>query len=96
MNNVAFLQIPSSLLNRDEVKNKYVIVKVKFGNYHEEERTVMVSFHSGYIFIQTDKPIYNPGAEGEAFSQIFYKPWDTFTIGNYAGEHKGLVMDKTK
>ncbi|XP_051940569.1 complement C3-like, partial [Hippocampus zosterae] len=57
------LQIPSSPLNRDEIKNKYVIVKVKFGNYHEEERTVMVSFHSGYIFIQTDKPIYNPGDE---------------------------------
>ncbi|XP_019717281.1 A.superbus venom factor 1-like [Hippocampus comes] len=57
-------RIPSGLLNRDEIKNKYVIVKVKFGNYHEEERTVMVSFHSGYIFIQTDKPIYNPGDEG--------------------------------
>uniref|UniRef100_A0A0E9WB66 Arrestin-like N-terminal domain-containing protein n=1 Tax=Anguilla anguilla TaxID=7936 RepID=A0A0E9WB66_ANGAN len=21
----------------------------------------MLSFHSGYIFIQTDKPLYNPG-----------------------------------
>ncbi|XP_037103939.1 complement C3-like isoform X2 [Syngnathus acus] len=57
------VQIPSDPLNRDETKNKYVIVKVKFGDHHVEERTVLVSFHSGYIFIQTDKPIYNPGDE---------------------------------
>ncbi|KAM9363777.1 venom factor-like [Symphorus nematophorus] len=55
------LQIPSNSLNREEKKNKFVYLKVNFGGLHSEERIVMVSFHSGYIFIQTDKPIYNPG-----------------------------------
>lgn len=41
-------------------------LKVDFGNYHSEERVMMVTFQSGYIFIQTDKPIYNPGDIGEA------------------------------
>ncbi|XP_077379564.1 complement C3-like isoform X2 [Festucalex cinctus] len=57
------VQIPSDPLNRGDTKNKYAILKVRFGDHHEEERTIMVSFHSGYIFIQTDKPIYNPGDE---------------------------------
>ena len=29
------------------------------------EKTVMVSFQSGYIFIQTDKTLYTPGSKGE-------------------------------
>ncbi|XP_065808700.1 complement C3 [Labrus bergylta] len=55
------IQLPSDLLNRDEKKNKFVHLSVSFGDFHTEERLLMVSFHSGYIFIQTDKPIYNPG-----------------------------------
>ncbi|XP_051801045.1 complement C3-like [Acanthochromis polyacanthus] len=54
-------QLSSENLNRDEKKNKFVYLKVNFGSFHSEERVLMVSFHSGYIFIQTDKPIYNPG-----------------------------------
>ncbi|XP_045902795.1 venom factor-like isoform X2 [Micropterus dolomieu] len=55
------IQLPSNQLNREEKKNKFVHLKVNFEGFHYEERVLMVSFHSGYIFIQTDKPIYNPG-----------------------------------
>ncbi|XP_034756642.1 complement C3-like isoform X2 [Etheostoma cragini] len=55
------IQLPSDRLNREEKSNKFVYLKVVFEGYHSEERVLMVSFHSGYIFIQTDKPIYNPG-----------------------------------
>ncbi|XP_035515263.1 venom factor-like [Morone saxatilis] len=55
------IQLPSDRLNREEKTNKFVYLKVTFGGFHSEERILMVSFHSGYIFIQTDKPIYNPG-----------------------------------
>lgn len=60
-------QLPSDRLNRDEKKNKFVYLRVDFGGLHSEETVLMVSFHSGYIFIQTDKPIYNPGDTGENF-----------------------------
>lgn len=59
------LQLPSDNLNRNEKNKKFVFLRVNFGGFHSEERTLMVSFHSGYIFIQTDKPIYNPGDTGE-------------------------------
>ncbi|XP_012771234.3 complement C3b.1 [Maylandia zebra] len=55
------IQLSSDLLNREEKKKKLVNLKVTFGGFHVEKRLLMVTFHSGYIFIQTDKPIYNPG-----------------------------------
>ncbi|XP_029284184.1 venom factor-like [Cottoperca gobio] len=55
------IQLSSKHLKREEKTNKYVYLKVDFGVHHSEERVLMVSFHSGYIFIQTDKPIYKPG-----------------------------------
>ncbi|XP_056135701.1 complement component c3b, tandem duplicate 2 [Lampris incognitus] len=55
------IQLGSEMLDRNERTNKFVYLKVNFEGYHTKERVMMVTFHSGYIFIQTDKPIYNPG-----------------------------------
>ncbi|XP_036805105.1 venom factor isoform X1 [Oncorhynchus mykiss] len=58
------IKLPSKRLvkgNEESSRNQYVYVKAEFGGYHEAEQVVMVSFHSGYIFIQTDKPLYKPG-----------------------------------
>ncbi|XP_034092136.1 complement C3-like isoform X2 [Gymnodraco acuticeps] len=55
------LQLSSNRLEREEKKNKFVYLKVDFVGHHSMEKILMVSFHSGYIFIQTDKPIYKPG-----------------------------------
>ncbi|XP_074550629.1 venom factor-like [Halichoeres trimaculatus] len=55
------IQLPSDTLNREEKENKFVYLRVDFQGLHVIERVMMVTFHSGYIFIQTDKPIYNPG-----------------------------------
>ncbi|KAL1005735.1 hypothetical protein UPYG_G00063310 [Umbra pygmaea] len=57
------IKLPSDRLDKgvDSSRNQYVYLTAEFGTYHVAEHVVMVSFHSGYIFIQTDKPVYNPG-----------------------------------
>lgn len=55
------IRLPSGDLKPEEKQEKFVYLKVIFEGFPAEERLMLVSFHSGYIFIQTDKPIYNPG-----------------------------------
>uniref|UniRef100_A0A8C3XR66 Anaphylatoxin-like domain-containing protein n=1 Tax=Chelydra serpentina TaxID=8475 RepID=A0A8C3XR66_CHESE len=50
----------------------YVVVQAKFPQ-QILEKVVLVHFHSGYIFIQTDKTIYTPG------STVLYR---IFTVGH--------------
>ncbi|ROI28680.1 Complement C3 [Anabarilius grahami] len=57
------LQINPNLLKKKS-KNSVRLV-VEFGSFDEAEKIIMVSFRSGYIFIQTDKPVYNPGDTGQ-------------------------------
>ncbi|XP_016386615.1 complement C3-like [Sinocyclocheilus rhinocerous] len=54
------IEIDPNLLQSDG-KKKYVKLVAQFSRFHRTERVLTVSFRSGYIFIQTDKPVYNPG-----------------------------------
>uniref|UniRef100_A0A8C2IYK5 Uncharacterized protein n=1 Tax=Cyprinus carpio TaxID=7962 RepID=A0A8C2IYK5_CYPCA len=55
------IEINPNLLLSEMKKNKYVTLVAQFGSLHKAEKIIMLSFRSGYIFIQTDKPVYNPG-----------------------------------
>ncbi|XP_033029165.1 A.superbus venom factor 1-like [Lacerta agilis] len=46
---------------KDLKQNQYVTVQASCPRF-TLEKVVLVSFYSGYIFIQTDKPIYTPGS----------------------------------
>ncbi|XP_056311766.1 complement C3-like [Danio aesculapii] len=45
----------------DNEKKQYVYLQAHFPSV-TLEKVVMVSFQSGYLFVQTDKPIYTPGS----------------------------------
>uniref|UniRef100_A0A8C3HQN5 Complement C3 n=1 Tax=Chrysemys picta bellii TaxID=8478 RepID=A0A8C3HQN5_CHRPI len=63
---------PASGHPKDTKKAQYVVVKATFPQ-QTLEKVVLVHFHSGYIFIQTDKTIYTPG------STVLYR---IFTVGH--------------
>ncbi|XP_073699792.1 complement C3-like [Garra rufa] len=54
------IEIDPNVLQPDG-KKKYVKLVAQFSSFHRAERILPVSFRSGYTFIQTDKPVYNPG-----------------------------------
>ncbi|KAM4676612.1 complement C3 [Discoglossus pictus] len=58
--------IPSKELLKDPKIKQYVYVSVR-SPVCPLEKVVLLSFHSGYIFVQTDKTIYTPG------SQVLYR-----------------------
>ncbi|KAM5171782.1 A.superbus venom factor 1-like [Mantella aurantiaca] len=58
----AKVTISSKDILRDPKRKQYVSVEVKSKNtLCHVQKNVLLTFHSGYIFIQTDKPIYTPG-----------------------------------
>lgn len=42
------------------------------------EKVVLVSFQSGYIFIQTDKTLYTPNSKGESITYHCFRLYVTF------------------
>ncbi|XP_052049729.1 complement C3 [Apodemus sylvaticus] len=66
------VKIPASKEFNSDKGHKYVTVVANFGAT-VVEKAVLVSFQSGYLFIQTDKTIYTPG------STVFYR---IFTVDN--------------
>ncbi|XP_053155967.1 venom factor-like isoform X1 [Hemicordylus capensis] len=53
--------VPAKDMQKNSKNNQYVIVQATSPQF-TLEKVVLVSFHSGYIFIQTDKTIYTPGS----------------------------------
>ncbi|XP_040272011.1 A.superbus venom factor 1-like [Bufo bufo] len=62
------LTIPSNRLEKYTNRKQFVYVTVKSAAC-SLEKVVLVNFQSGYIFIQTDKPIYTP--ESKVLYRIF-------------------------
>ncbi|KAF3837475.1 hypothetical protein F7725_004939 [Dissostichus mawsoni] len=56
------IMIPAGDFSKDPSIKQYVYLQAQFPD-RLLEKVVMVSFQSGYIFIQTDKTIYTPTAE---------------------------------
>ncbi|XP_067115054.1 complement C3-like [Osmerus mordax] len=57
-------------INMDDRQKQYVYLEARFPT-GTLEKVVLVSFQAGYIFIQTDKPIYNPGTTAFQSGYIF-------------------------
>ncbi|XP_063787102.1 A.superbus venom factor 1-like isoform X3 [Pseudophryne corroboree] len=55
------LMIPSTNLIAEPGKKQFVYVTVKSPRCNLE-KVVLVTYQSGYIFLQTDKPLYTPGS----------------------------------
>ncbi|XP_039204821.1 venom factor-like isoform X1 [Crotalus tigris] len=55
------IKIPAEELDKDFRKNQYVVVQVTAPGVNLE-KVVLLSYQSGFVFIQTDKGIYTPGS----------------------------------
>ncbi|KAM4706828.1 complement C3-like [Discoglossus pictus] len=55
----AHVKIPFRYYPRDSEEKQYVVVQAKCNDF-DLEKAILVSPNTGYIFIQTDKPIYTP------------------------------------
>ena len=60
----------SLLKSSDKGAPPYLMLVCDFGGQRKRELArVLVSKHKGYIFIQTDQPIYNPNQKGKMVQQ---------------------------
>ncbi|KAG1955857.1 complement C3-like [Pimephales promelas] len=81
------IKIPSDrdYFSDDPLEKQYVYLQAQFPS-HTLEKVVMVSFQSGYIFVQTDKPIYTPA------STVQYRIF-SLTPGLKPLEHAGIAVE---
>ncbi|XP_075062645.1 venom factor-like [Mixophyes fleayi] len=57
----AKIKIPAQDLQKDPKRKQYVTIFIKSPTC-TMEKNILLSYYSGYIFIQTDKTIYTPGS----------------------------------
>ncbi len=62
-------QIPAQEFTEDPNIKQNVYLQAQFPN-RLLEKVVLVSFQSGYIYIQTDKTLYTPGNKGESSATL--------------------------
>ncbi|XP_067258551.1 complement C3 isoform X1 [Chanodichthys erythropterus] len=82
----------------DPLEKQYVYLQAQFPS-STLEKVVMVSFQSGYIFVQTDKPIYTPA------STVNYRvfsltpdqhPFDGVSVSVDIMNPQGITLDRDK
>ncbi len=84
-----WFQIPVGDFSKDPNVKQYVYLQAQFPG-HLLEKVVLVSFQSGYIFIQTDKTIYTPNSKGEFFTTSVLK--NTPTSWRMCMHKKGIIQ----
>ncbi|XP_067296790.1 complement C3 [Pseudorasbora parva] len=94
------IQIPDdqNFFSDNPLEKQYVYLQAQFPS-HTLEKVVMVSFQSGYIFVQTDKPIYTPA------STVNYRvfsltpdqhPFDGASVSVDIMNPQGIILDRDK
>uniref|UniRef100_A0A8D0D917 Anaphylatoxin-like domain-containing protein n=1 Tax=Sander lucioperca TaxID=283035 RepID=A0A8D0D917_SANLU len=78
------ITIPAGSFSKDPTMKQYVYLQAQFPDYLLE-KVVLVSFQSGYIFIQTDKTLYTPNSKGEFNT-------DTALFSLKSGIHAGVYQ----
>uniref|UniRef100_A0A671YF81 NTR domain-containing protein n=1 Tax=Sparus aurata TaxID=8175 RepID=A0A671YF81_SPAAU len=87
---LAQIKIPAGYFSKDPNIKQYVFLQANFPGKLLEQ-IVLVSFQSGYIFIQTDKTLYTPGSTGEFNTpEGIILPLDAVTLrlGIHSGSYR--------
>uniref|UniRef100_A0A8C9VZ25 Complement C3 n=1 Tax=Scleropages formosus TaxID=113540 RepID=A0A8C9VZ25_SCLFO len=83
------IMLKEDFFDKDSNKKQFVYLEAKFPQ-HTLQKVVLLSFQSGFIFVQTDKTIYTPTSKGWTVVAKFQKtPQRNFT---YEFEVKEYVL----
>uniref|UniRef100_A0A672Q7I3 Complement C3-like n=1 Tax=Sinocyclocheilus grahami TaxID=75366 RepID=A0A672Q7I3_SINGR len=89
------IKIPDdqNLFSDDPLEKQYVYLQAQFPSV-TLEKVVLLSFQSGYIFVQTDKPIYTPASTGtiKCWKHDQYRVYRTLYLFNHPGIWKVVTL----
>uniref|UniRef100_A0A670KL28 Uncharacterized protein n=1 Tax=Podarcis muralis TaxID=64176 RepID=A0A670KL28_PODMU len=81
-NGMMVTPVPAKDMKKDSKQNQYVVVQASCPQF-TLEKTVLVSFHSGYLFIQTDKTIYTPGSAVDKAEAVKIPSFSFSSLGTW-------------